>query len=58
MSIEAAVAKVLKRVSAEPGFTDQLQRNQQFNERMIKAGVVTRKQEFSIPLMERIARSD
>jgi hypothetical protein len=57
MSIEAAVKKALKDATREPGFSEQLKRNQNFSERMERAGVVTRKQQFSIPLMERIARS-
>lgn len=57
MSIEAAVKKALKDKSQGSDFSNQLKNNKHFSERMERAGVVTRKQQFSIPLMERIARS-
>ncbi|AKM09312.1 hypothetical protein [Croceicoccus naphthovorans] len=57
MSIEKAVKKALKTKSAKGEFAEQLESNRAFSDRMGRAGVVIRKQEFSIPLMERIAHS-
>ena len=57
MSIDIAVKSAVKKADRTGEFIAQLERNRNFVDRMEKAGVVTRKQEFSIPLMERIARS-
>ena len=57
MSIDDAVRKVLHATVQGAQFSAQLERNRDFSERMERAGVVTRKQEYSIPLMERIAHT-
>lgn len=56
MSIEAAMKKALNVGGRDKSFSDQLERNRNFSDKMERAGVIKRKQEFSIPLMERIAR--
>ena len=56
MSIEAAIKNAAKAAAVRsPEIREQLQRNQAFSTQMEAAGVVKRKQTFSIPLMERIA---
>lgn len=55
MPIEDAVKQVVKKEPRTGRFAIQLEANREFQKRMKKAGVVTRKQAFSIPLMERIA---
>ena len=57
MNIDAAVKKALKSKGKGADFARQLKSNREFSDRMERAGVVTRKQSFTIPLMERIARS-
>lgn len=57
MTIDAAVKKALGTKGREQGFSEQLERNRDFSEKMERAGVVTRKQGFSIPLMERIVHA-
>lgn len=56
MKIDTAVKKALKAKDRGGDFGMQLKSNREFQHRMEKAGVITRKQAFSIPLMERIAR--
>jgi hypothetical protein len=56
MKIDQAVKKALKRQDRGCDFHTQLKSNQDFQRRMEQAGVVTRKQGFTIPLMERIVR--
>lgn len=55
MPIDETVKKVVKKEPRTGRFATQLEANRKFQQRMAKAGVVTRKQAFSIPLMERIA---
>lgn len=57
MSIDDAVKKALQATPRGEEFSEQLERNRHFSNRMERAGVVTKKQEYSIPLMERIAHS-
>lgn len=55
MSIEAAVKTATTSEAARSTqFKAQLESNRAFHDRMQKAGVVPKKQEFTIPLMERI----
>lgn len=53
--IDEAVKGALRVVDRDAGFTEQLKVNRQFHSRMERAGVVTKRQGFTIPLMERIA---
>ena len=55
MPIEDAVKKVVRKEPRTGKFASQLKFNREFQSRMEKAGVITRKQTISIPLMERIA---
>jgi hypothetical protein len=57
MSIERAIKQALKRKDRGGDFSAQLESNLDFQRRMENAGVITRKQSFTIPLMERIVRS-
>lgn len=57
MKIDTAVRSALKVKGRTGDFSLQLNSNREFQRRMEKAGVITRKQSFTIPLMERIARS-
>lgn len=57
MSIDDAVRNALQRTTMGDDFSEQLERNRSFSDRMERAGVVTRKQEYSIPLMERIVHA-
>jgi hypothetical protein len=57
MKIEKAIEGALKSAPRTKQFTSQLELNRNFLVRMEQAGVVTRKQQFSIPLMERIANA-
>lgn len=54
--IEQAIKKALQRETRKVEFLDQIKKNEEFHDRMERAGVVTRKQGFTIPLMERIAQ--
>lgn len=54
MPIDDAVRKAVREPRSGQ-FATQLKSNRDFQARMEKAGVVTRKQGFTIPLMERIA---
>ena len=56
MKIDTAVRSALKSKDRSGDFGLQLRSNREFQRRMEKAGVITRKQAFTIPLMERIAR--
>jgi hypothetical protein len=56
MSIDKAVKQALKSKERGGDFGVQLKSNRDFQRRMENAGVITRKQAFTIPLMERIAR--
>ena len=56
MKIDTAVKKALKPRDRGRDFQTQLKSNQEFQRRMEQAGVITRKQGFTIPLMERIVR--
>jgi hypothetical protein len=56
MTIDASVRQALASSRRGADFNAQLVRNQEFQRRMQEAGVITRKQEFTIPLMERIVR--
>lgn len=55
MPIDDAVKQAVRKAPREGQFADQLKWNRDFQNRMERAGVVTRKQGFTIPLMERIA---
>ena len=57
MSIERAIKQALKNKDRGGDFTTQLKSNRDFQRRMENAGVITRKQTFTIPLMERIVGS-
>ncbi len=57
MPIDDAVKEVTRNAPRKGKFATQLRSNREFQTRMEKAGVVTRKQAFSIPLMERIAHT-
>ncbi|MBR0553069.1 hypothetical protein [Stakelama marina] len=57
MMIDQALKAALKDTPKGENFDSQLQLNKKFQNRMERAGVVTRKQSFSIPLMERIVGS-
>lgn len=57
MPIDKAMEGALKKAPQTRQFTSQLEANRTFLVRMEQAGVVTRKQQFSIPLMERIAHA-
>ncbi len=58
MTIDLAVKKALSEKIANADFALQLKSNREFQVRMEKAGVTTRKQSFTIPLMERIVHQD
>ena len=53
--IDEAIKGALLETGRNAKFTEQLKVNRQFHSRMERAGVVTKKQAFTIPLMERIA---
>jgi hypothetical protein len=55
--IEDAVKQALKAKPRNGDFANQLEKNREFHGRMERAGVVTRKQGFTIPLMERIVHA-
>lgn len=56
MSIEIALKEAEKAgTGRSAGFQQQLAANRQFADRMQQAGVVTVKQGFTIPLMQRIS---
>ena len=55
MKIDVAVKASLKSKDRAGDFGTQLKSNREFQRRMEKAGVITRKQGFTIPLMERIS---
>ncbi len=55
MKIDSAVKRALAIKGRGADFTSQLADNKRFQRRMEDAGVITRKPEFTIPLMERIA---
>lgn len=55
MPIDDAVKKAVRMEPRTGKFATQLKFNRDFQVRMEKAGVVTRKQAFTIPLMERIS---
>jgi hypothetical protein len=57
MKIDKAVKKAVERKDTTGDFGHQLKENVDFRRRMEAAGVITRKQSFSIPLMERITRA-
>lgn len=57
MKIDTAIRKALKPRDRGGDFQSQLNSNREFQQRMEQAGVITRKQAFTIPLMERIARA-
>ena len=56
MSVTEEVAKVKADPKPDHGseFSEQISRHKEFRQRMLAAGVKPKKQEFSIPLMERI----
>ena len=58
MSIETAIKQALERDVHKVAFRVQIEENKKFSKRMENAGVTTRKQSFSIPLMERIVKAD
>jgi hypothetical protein len=53
--IEEAIKKALNANARGTEFAGQLETNREFHSRMERAGVMTKKQSFTIPLMERIA---
>lgn len=54
MGIEKAVETATARSQRNSSFEAQLSANREFSARMEKAGVVPKRQGFTIPLMERI----
>jgi hypothetical protein len=54
MSLVIALKAVLVSTPIADEFAEQIQRHRRFKRRMEEAGVVPKKQEFRIPLIERI----